>query len=274
MTPPKPTPDFYIWTTFISLLGILLLFILGRFIWRISKIKGSKNITPIVVFTGSLFFFTGCDEQKSPENDMRAQKFLKEFNLDLKSKVQLENSMKFSSIEEAEVFFRSIRKTSKFDSEVYGVIAKNLSPVELNRFNEVVKSNSAKLKAKSEGRIRINPWDYDDLPFFPDFGDGAFSQVYAPWNSISVALSWNNGTLASINTQLSGWTLGIGWNQVSWTQTGYLNGIYSFNVTYYMTYNIFIEGIGTVWTTEYHVMSGVYNSGTGVGALFDCPDGC
>jgi hypothetical protein len=99
-------------------------------------------------------------------------------------------------------------------------------------------------------------------------GVGAGSQGYMPWNSISATWAYSNDRITAFSSGFTGLTLGIGWNQGNWQQIGGRNsdGSFTVQVTYQTTYTLFVEGVGTVFTSVWKTAE--FNIGSGSGYFY------
>src|SRR4051794_16474090 len=89
------------------------------------------------------------------------------------------------------------------------------------------------------------------------------------WVGYNVNFSWERSTGGGIQTSnwnsgLVGMTLGVSWDQQSVDSYTYNGSVY-FTIKGYQNYNLFVEGIGTMFT-EPVTIQGVYNTTTGTGS--------
>ncbi|CAA0146624.1 hypothetical protein [Tenacibaculum maritimum] len=180
-----------------------------------------------------------------------------------------------------EIHFKSIEEAKQFLSGI-----ENFSETNVNFYDELnglllrgkLINNSRNLKLNSsELQMRCPPPVFQEFIPCEENGDGGcgngnimLSTGNMSFNlQLNVGFNYNSnssGTSASnLNSHMSGFTLGLSYDHISSSHNVSGNTI-NFTVNGVINYNIFVEGIGTVYKQNVR-LQGSYNPCTGSGSI-------
>ncbi|WP_298542043.1 hypothetical protein [uncultured Aquimarina sp.] len=232
--------------------------------------KSNKEVR-ILFLLLSFSLAISCEKQEPLEDqniiDDELSKFMADYNLTLRDEAKNDlDVIKFSSVADASLFLDNVETKTGFDKLfIQSILGKNIQEED---WKELIFQSDRRKSLEDNLLLQKSNFPIDS-PLFPDSGDGSFDQSYLPYNSIQVGLAWDsNNNLTNVNSQLNGLTLGHEWEQVSWSQRGYADGVYYFEITYTETYGIQVGGIDMT-ISETRTVRGGYDSNTGFGYLLD-----
>ncbi|MGC6525479.1 MAG: hypothetical protein ACON30_04290 [Flavobacteriaceae bacterium] len=87
--------------------------------------------------------------------------------------------------------------------------------------------------------------------------------------NLNVTFNYNGTEISDINSNMSGFTLGLSYEHTS-SNTSVSGNTVNFNVQGVMSYNLFVNGIGTVFQQNV-TLTGNFNPCTGSGEVKRCP---
>lgn len=199
------------------------------------KIITKLKFVAMWLITILIFSLNSCsDESDVGENPvkvkiLRIEKIAKDLNVNLRhdTKVNESNSIVFKSEQDLIAFIKKTQKNSTENSEL-----------EAREKNTIVTA----LKAKEKNTIVT----------MGKCADGIYdaSAMTAGVTTLIFDVSVTNGCISGISGGFTGWTLGV-----SYTQGGTTFGCSSGSVCGTVNYNLFLEGIGTVYSQRvcYHI---------------------
>lgn len=219
---------------------------------------------------GSLFI-TSCSNSKLDDSEEIApitksnlieDAEFKELNLVKSKQVVDDNSIVFSSKDEAYAFVRKLSTSNLGLKERNEIVAKRL-------LNSLKKYNPEKydlIMQSFEGEKLILSTNVDDEGALPDFGPRyrhPCTNALMEGNGVPVgfgSLNFHaqtdaNGKITSVGTDLTGWTLGMSlggsyFNTLGSTFNSTM-GEYRVQATIVMNYNLFFEGVGVLWSQAF-----------------------
>ena len=248
----KPDFGLGVWVILCTVIIILSILSFVRFLIKNnSSLFKNKNRTKAFATVFLLISLFSCiDTNLNPNNNNEVTKLVTDFSLKAisESKPDDKNALHFNSVSEARVFLNKIKNQKNDFSMESGEINVLQAAYQSGLSNSQRSQLRLSLNSKAQSREGYDGNEGNETP--P--GSGAFSQTYFPWNSVSVHMSWdNNGNITNLQSMLTGYTLGASWNQLSYNQLQRdEDGKYIIQVMYTISYTLFVEGVGTIWTSE------------------------
>lgn len=225
--------------------------------------KKTINIFTIVTVLFSIILVASCQKETLYLKDtLTVEDLITQYNLKKSPALSTENSMVFSSADEAAKFIEAIKRAKpvKFLTNT-STISSKLQANASNNSNIIFSSESENVK--SVAITSLGSTNSSQTPFSGGtMSEGGTRKVVKPvgggLSSYRVDLSYDAGYKnLKANGSISGFALGV-----TFTQTGsaasYANNKISFEVTGGQNYNIIVEGIGTIWTQPI-IMEGYYD---------------
>jgi len=218
----------------------------------------------------AIFGLQSCFRDVDADNEPKTVADLaKLYNLKVLSSVSKEEAKSFgiiNSVKEANIVFNHL-KNIKTHTEGKLNLKSLRGSAENSGVFKAVLTDFAKSES-NEYRARLGSLDAEDGQVPPGYKNMIDDSWAHPYN-ILATLSWQaNFDSPSTSVMLTGVTLGYSFSQGG-QSTSYNSstGIFTYSVTGTLNYNVFVEGVGTIYSTPYSVY-GSYNTTTGSYSIY------
>lgn len=277
----QPSIGLEIWSLFcilllsLGLISLTYYLLTGKNFLRLFR----RNIHAKVLLTIFVSWgFNSCKQETltlpQPEKTSIGQ-LVSDYKLEYVSNISSkddESALHFKNATEAKLFLDELKShqddlLSGYEQSFVNAYTKGISSSQKNKIDDYNKVQTTRVTDDGGGNSG------NETP--P--GSGSFSQTYFPWNRISVYAQWDsNHNITNFQSFFTGVAIGTNWNQLGYTTSATLeSGAQIIKITYTVSVFIFVEGIGTLWTSEpreaFAVLSGGGFSGSSMftGSIFN-----
>jgi len=234
----SPSIELYVWTIVNWVLLLSAFLYIVYFVFKHHKgLFKSRSNSLIIPLIGTALLFQSCEKEVYISNEV--QQLVDQYNLVRSPNVTPENAISFTSVHEARLLLEALK-----NNDLNNPLVKDLVLKGIKRKDQRELLLQSMQGSKGAARISGGPC--------PGAGVAVASTSFMPWNNLNVSVGYNNGQVTNVSTNMSGMTFPLGVTQGAYQQTGYSASTNRYTVEVAVTIgaNLFLEGLGTMWSQD------------------------